>query len=199
MRKTNTFEVKDIGEFSTYPIKQKSKEFKAVNQEGEEIKKEVKEKGNSAIYVWVDSKGNEYKEEKVFYDISGKKIQKINKTEKVNNYELCDREEIFDFVADSYYCLECNETTERNFNRVVKDKAIRFIFKKSSRGFKFSVAYITKYQKQLLMITGIGKISNGVNEFKKMKQAVGKKAVNKLKNVVEVKAEDLENEILAVM
>jgi len=198
MRKTQSFEILGVGTFNIYPIKKKEKTFQLVNSEGEAVEKTEKESGSSAVYVWTDSKGNEYTKEQVFYDIGGRKIQKIKKTEKVKTFELTDRTEIYDLAETSTYLLEGNETTTKNFENKVGDKAIRFVFKKSSTGLKFHNAFIFRSHNEILMITGVGKISEGITEFKKMKQSVKSKNVV-MKDVVEIQADEIEGEILALM
>jgi hypothetical protein len=75
----------------------------------------------------------------------------------------------------------------------VKDKALKFKLKKSSRGFKFFMAYIFKIGSQLIMVSGIGNVKKAITEFSKMKKAGTEKTA--IIQKVEIKASDLEKEI----
>ncbi len=192
MRTQQKFQVVGIGNFDLISIKQKPIEFTRVNNEGKEVEKKVKEKGTRTIYMWVDELGKEYQDKDVFYDVVGKKIQKISRTEKVNSFEIIDKTEIYNLSETKTYLLKCDETTRKNFDEKVKDSAIKIKgFKKSGVGMNFEIAYIYRSQNEILMITGLGNISKAIKQFKKQKQPNKTISID----VVEVKSEEVENEI----
>lgn len=198
MKRTQQFQIVGVGEFDIYPIKQKPIELPRVTEEGTEVKRVMKERGTSSIYVWVDGSGKEYTDDKVFYDVSGNKVQKIKRTEKVVKFEITDRTEIYDLSESESYVLDCNETTRKTFSSKVGDNAIKFALKKSSRGEKFHKAYLYGSQGEIMMTTGLGSVSKGVKEFKKMREQQKDTSVKSvLKNVVEITADKIENEILS--
>lgn len=130
----------------------------------------------------------------MFYLVGGKKVQKVNRTEKVNNFKVVDRMEVFDFLAEDYAVLDYSDTTYKNFLREVgEDKALKFVLKKSSVGYKFDVAFVFKFQNQLVMYSGMGTITEGLNQFKKMKQA--EKKSKTISETIEIKSEEVEKEI----
>lgn len=191
MRKTNTFEIVGIGEFTRFPITRHKAEYKAINKEGVEVEKH---REGTLTYYWVDNEGNKYSESEVFYAIGDKKVQKVKKTEKVSSYEVVDKTEVYDFLAEGFAVVDGTETTLRNFNRKVKEnEALKFKIKLSSNGLKFDIAYILKWCGSLLMISGGGKISEGIKEFSLMKKTESK--TKTLKQVIEVSADELEKEI----
>lgn len=198
MRTQQKFQVVGIGSFDLISIKQKPIEFLRVNNEGKEVEKKVKEKGTRTTYMWVDEVGKEYQDKDIFYDVVGKKIQKISRTEKVNNFEIVDKTEIYNLSETKTYILKCDETTRKNFDEKVKDSAIKIKgFKKSSVGMSFEIAYIYRSQKEILMITGLGNIGKAIKQFQKQKQADTTKTISI--DVVEIKCDEVENEIAGLI
>lgn len=195
MKKIQKIEVVGLGEIELYGLKPQQQEFKPVNEAGEELTKKTKEAGKYATYVYVDESDKEYSSDEVFYNVGGKIIQKVKKTEKINDFDIVEKSDILgDFMSDGYYICDCSETTLKNWDKEVgQDKAISFVLKKSSRGLKFHRAYVLKFQNHLVLFAGAGKISDGIKEFEKLKE--NKKdvevSISGLKDVVEVKAEEL--------
>jgi hypothetical protein len=188
MRNTQTLEIKDIGEVKLYPIKVARQEFKPINESGEELKS--KRIGEASHLIYVDKAEKEYEKENIFYLVGKNKVQKILRTEKVNAFKIVDKMEVFDFLAEDYAILDYSETTLKNFEREIGDKAIKFVIKKSSTGFKFDIAYIFKFQNRLIMYSGFGLISEGLKNFNLMKQT--EKVSKTIKDTIEIKCEDLD-------
>lgn len=190
MRKTQSLEVVGIGNFDIYPIKAEEQKFNEVSQDGNLLKKVLVKKGIPAEYVWFDNDKKEYNKEKVYYDVVGNFVQEVKRTEKVKNFEIVDKTEIYNLSESSISVLNCDETTLLNFEEKIKDNAIRFNIKKSSRGFKWNKAYLFKMMGVLVLVSGLGDIKKAITEFKKNSQA--KEEVNVIVQKVEIKAEDLE-------
>jgi len=190
MRKTQSLEIVGIGNFDVMPIKAEEQKFKEVSQTGKPLKKTLKAKGVPIDYVWLDDEEKEYTKEEVFFDVLGNYLQEVKKTEKVKIFEICDKMEIYNLSESSYSVLNCDETTASIFNEKIKDKAIKFNLKKSSRGFKWVKAYILKFENQLIMVSGLGNIQKAILEFAKNSQA--EKSIDVIVQKVEMKAEDLE-------
>lgn len=126
----------------------------------------------------------------MFYLIGGKKIQKISRTDKVKDFKITDREDVFDFIAEDYAILDYSDTTYKNFLREVgENKALKFVLKKSSVGFKMDIAFIFKFQNRLVMYSGMGTITQGLKEFMLIQQA--EKKGKTIKDTIEIKCEEL--------
>ena len=191
MKNTQQIEIVNIGDFKIFPIKAERQEFKPINKDGEELKS--KRIGEPSHLFYVDKTGKEYTKDEVFYAIGNKKVQKISRTEKVNSFKIVEKLEVYDFLAESYSVLDYSDTTLKNFERDVGDKAVKFILKKSTTGFKFDVGYILKWNKKLIMISGFGTISEGIKEFTLMKNS--EKKSKTIKETIEIKADELNKEI----
>lgn len=195
MKAINKIEIVGIGNITLLTIKASEKTFNPISKEGKELK--AKREG-SLTYYWEDSKGNRYERSDVFYEVAGQKVQKVNRTEKVKSFEVVDKLGVYDFLTDGFYVVGCDETTRGILNKKLNgDKAIRFLLKKSSRGFKWVWAYIIKWGKQFVVYTGKGTITEGVKEFEKLQQKAGKKEI--ITSVVEVASDSLEKEIASLI
>ena len=192
MRKTQEIEVVGIGNFNIYPIKVKEIDYNKISQEGNILKKKILEPSKQAVYIYVDNEGNETPKEKVMIDFNGLKIQQIKRTEKVKNFSLVDKTEIYNLTEYSLSFLDTDETTLSIFNEKIKDKAITFKLKKSTIGFNFYRAYILKLNNVLVMISGKGNLSQAIEDFKQLsinKQQKTEVVVQK----VEVNVSDIED------
>lgn len=196
MRGTGTIELVGIGEVKTYPIKTIPIEFPRVNKDGKEVKRKTEKTGTSKTF-YEDDEGNRYDESEVFYLVGKKIISKVKRTEKISDFKVCDKMEIFDFMSDSYSVLDYNTTTQKNFEKIAKDNAIKFKIKSSSIGMKWDIAYVFKFNGHLVMFKGMGKISDGLKEFADMKQAESKSKT--IKEEITIKAEDLNKEIEGII
>ena len=192
MIKTQEIEVVGIGNFNIYPVKVKEKDYNKISQDGNILKKKILEPSKQAVYIYVDKDGNETPKEKVMVDFNGLKIQQIKRTEKVKNFELVDKAEIYNLTEYSLSFLDTDETTLRIFEEKVKDKAITFKLKKSTIGFNFYRAYIMKLNGILVMINGKGNLTTAIDEFKQIninKQQKTEVIIQK----VEVNADEIED------
>ena len=192
MKKTQTIEVIGIGNFSIFPIKIKADEYKKVDEKGNLLFKQEKVKGTRAEYIYVDDKGKEYPTEKVFTDFKGMKIQQIKRTEKVKNFEIVDKLDIYNLTEYGLSFLNTDETTLNIFNEKIKDKAICFNIKKSTIGFNFFKAYILKLNGVLVMVTGKGNLNQAVTDFKEMVNNKVTKTEIVLQKV-EIKADEIDD------
>lgn len=192
-RRTNHFEVVGLGEINLISINQKFPEFKPVSKEGKEL---TAKREGSLTYYWIDDEEKKYNESDVFYLVGDKKVQKIKKSEKIENFEIVDKTEILgNFMSDSYYICDVSDTLRKRWNKEIgEDKAITFIFKKSSRGLKFHRAFVFQFQSVLILVSGLGYVSEGIKEYTLMKKA-SEKAKKVINDVIEIKASDLEQEI----
>ena len=194
MRRTQSVEVIGIGNFDIYPIKAQEQKFNEVSKEGKPLKKVLVKKGISAEYKWLDEDKAEHNKEEVFFDVLGNYVQEVKRTEKVKNFEIVDKTEIYNLSESSISVLNCDETTQKLFDEKIKDSAIRFNIKKSSRGFKWNKAYILKMREVLVMVNGLGDIEKAITEFKD--ESIAKEEIDVIVQKVEMKAEDLEQQIL---
>lgn len=192
MKRTHNFEIVGIGTFDEYPAKIKEQEYKAVNKQGGILQKKEITKGMPTEYGWLDKDGKVYRKDEVFYDINGKFVQKVNRTEKVNKFDIVPVSEALDLLESSTSFLEAqNSTTLKAFdNLVAEGKAIKFVYKKSSTGFKFVKAFIFKMGGELVMVTGIGKKSDMLERFKTNKR-IAKESKQEMNEVVEVEADEI--------
>ena len=192
MIKTQEIEVVGIGNFNIYPVKVKEKDYNKISQDGNILKKKILEPSKQAVYIYVDKDGNETPKEKVMVDFNGLKIQQIKRTEKVKNFNLVDKTEIYNLTEYTLSFLDTDETTLSIFEEKIKDKAITFKLKKSTIGFNFYRAYILKLNGVLVMITGKGNLNTAIEDFKQMninKQEKSEVIVQK----VEVNADEIED------
>lgn len=196
MKKQNEIELVGIGKVRLYPIKAEQKEFEMCNKDLKPLKKAVAEKGSRAVYKFLDSDNNEYTKEEVGYNINGNFLQKVKRTEKVNKFNVVDRTNIIgNFMGESYFILDADDTALNLLEKQIgNDKALEFVYKSSSIGFKWRKAYIYAFQNCFVMAIGVGYILDGVAEFMKQKTAV--KQITELKEVVvSAKADEIEIEI----
>lgn len=198
MRKTNEYEVCGLGNFQRFPIRKARQEFKVVNSEGKEL---IRNSEGTRITFFTDDEGKRYEEKDVFYLLGNTKVQKVKRTEKIADFKIVDKLEVFDLANSTTSILDYSTTTLMNFEREIgTDKAVKFLVKLSSRGFKWCFAYILKYESRLIMIEsddGILK-SDGIKEFTLMKRT-SEKSKTIINQVVEVKSEDLEKEITEII
>ena len=192
MRKTQDIEIIGIGNFNIYPIKEKKKDYNKINQEGNILKKKILEPSKQAVYIWVNNEGIETPKEKVLVDFNGLKIQQIKRTDKVKNFELVDRAEIYNLTEYGLSFLDTDETTLRIFEEKVGNKAITFKLKKSTIGFNFYRAYILKLNGVLVMISGVGNLSQAIEDFKALKNSKQEKSEVVIQKV-EVNADEIED------
>jgi len=193
LKKTQSIEIVGVGNFNIYPIKVKEKDYNKINSNGNILNKKILEPSQPAKYVYVDDKNTEYSNDRVFVDFNGLKIQQIKRTDKIKNFELVNKTEIYNLTEFSLSFLDTDETTLSIFNEKVEDnKAITFKLKKSTIGFNFYRAYILKLNDVLVMISGKGNLIQAVKDFKEMninKQQKTEVIVQK----VEVNANEIED------
>jgi len=196
MKKTSEIEIEGVGKIKLYSIKVEKQIFEECNKNGEKLKKVLVEKPKRAVYKWVDSKGNEYTEKDVFRNIGGILVQKVKKTEVVRNYKIVDKNNI-DLVNSSYMIAVADKYTEERLKQKIgNDKAIMFIAKFSTNGFKWQRAYLFYRDNVLLLVKGEGLLSKAIEEFYKQIQA--KKQYDDFKQKLEqvvVKAEEIKLEV----
>lgn len=205
MRNTQKFEIVGIGNFEVYPIKAQELKLKVVNDKGEELVKLSGKNGNNgngsvsiseSSYFWADTNGNKYSQDLVFYEVGGKKFQKIKRTDVVKNYEVVESNAWTDLADEvGTAILGYNKTTENNFKDKVGDKAVKFKLKKADVGFKFYWAYVYEDKGKLVMTTGRGSRIDGYKQFDSIETGKSK-GLKEVKNVVEVSACDLEQDLL---
>jgi len=189
MRRTHSFEIVGIGEFDEFPAKAKDTEYPCVNKNGMPIVKKVLTQGNSSEYGWLDADGKVYRKDEVFYNLNGKFVQKVDRTEKVPVYQLTGVSEATELLeSDTSFLLPRNETTLKHFKEIVPEgKALKFAYKKSSVGFKWVNAFVFEINGELCMLTGLGKRTTALEQFKANK----KKAKDSMPDIVEVSADEV--------
>lgn len=188
MRRTHSFEIVGIGEFDEYPAKVKETEYVSVNKEGVPIVKKVLTQGNSSEYAWFDANGKVYPKEEVFYNLNGKFVQKVNRTDKVPNYKVVDVAEALQLLeSDTSFLLPRNQTTLQHIKELIPSgKALKFVYKKSSTGFKWVNAFIFETNDELCMLTGLGKRNEALEQFKASKKQAKENMPETIVNADEV-------------
>ena len=193
MRKTQSIEVVGIGNFSIYPIKVEEKTYNKVNSEGLILKKKILEPNIPAKSVFIDDKGTEYDKTRVFTDFNGLKVQQIKRSEKIKNFEVVDKQEIFNLTEFGISFLDTDDTTANIYNeKITESQAISFKLKKSTIGFNFYRAFILKLNGVLVMVSGKGNLIEAIKEFKELKEAKQEKAEVVVQKV-EVNADEIED------
>jgi len=189
MRRTHSFEIVGVGEFDEFPAKVKEQEYQSVNKDGVPVLKKMLTQGNSSEYRWMDVNGKVYRKEEVFYNVNGKFVQKVNRTEKVPTYKIIEATEAMELLeSDTSFLLPRNETTLKHFKDICPEgKALKFAYKKSSIGFKWVNAIVFEIKGELCMLTGLGKRTDALEQFKASK----KKAKDSMPEVVEVSADEV--------
>lgn len=195
MRKLNSegFEIVGIGEFQEYPIKASGIKFTQVAN-GKEVAK--KREGTGYTYHYEDAEGNRYDEQDVFYKIGNTLVQEVPRTTKVqeNEFTIVDKLEFLELAETKTAMLRATETTKRNFENKIGDKALKFVKKDSTRGMEWNIAYVIKNFGKLMIVKGKGNIVKGIAEFDKIltMESQGKKA----KQSIELPNDVITNEIL---
>ena len=189
MRRTHSFEIIGMGEFDEFPAKVKEQEYQSVNKSGVPVVKKILTQGNSSEYAWFDAEGKTYSKEEVFFDVNGKFVQKVNRTEKVPTYKIVSASEAMELLeSDTSFLLPRNETTLKHFRELVKEgQAIKFAYKKSSVGFKWVNAFAFEINGELVMLTGLGKRSEALEQFKGSR----KNSKSVMPEIVEVSADEV--------
>lgn len=190
MRNTQTLELLGVGSFKVYPVTSQETEYNKINEQGEVLTKKVIQKGTQAKYVYVDARGTEYTNDKVFTDFKGIKVQAIKQTDKVKKYDIVDLGEIASLTEYNMAFLDADETTKQIFREKIGEKAICFKLKKSSVGFSFYKAFIFLFEDVFIMTSGQGNVKQAVMDFRQMlsaKESKGEIVAQKL----EIKAEDI--------
>jgi len=186
-KKTQSLEVVGIGKFDIFPIKPIEQKFQIITKQGIPLKKVLVKKGIPSEYKYIDKDKKEHSKDEVFYDILGNFVQSVKRTEKVKNFEIVDKTEIYNLSESSLSVLNCDETTEKIFNEKIKDNTIKFNLKKSSNGFKWNKAFIFKMMGVLVLVSGLGDIKKAITEFKK----TAKEEIQIITQKIEVRADDL--------
>ena len=194
MKRTNCIEIVGLGSVNVYPIKTEERDFELVNKDLKPLKKVMVEKNKQATYKYVDGEGKDFSKEEIGYNINGRFLQKVERTEKVSKYKLVDKTDIIgNFMSDGYFIVASEDkTTQIHLEKEIGDsKAIEFVYKSSTIGFKWRKSYIMKFQNCFIMVMGVGKIEDGINEFNTQKTAI--EQLEDLKEiVVSAKADDIE-------
>jgi len=176
MRRTNSFEIVGIGEFDEFPAKAEEIEYPAMSKEREPLSKKMVTKGVSSEYAWMDRNGKVYPENDVWYEINGKLVQKVDRTKKVTAFKYVEAKDIKPLTMDSSFLLAKTETARQRLTELIKDgKALKFSYKKSSVGRKWTTAYLFEDEGELVMLTGRGDRKKALEMFKaNKKQSKGK-------------------------
>lgn len=191
MRKTHSFEIVGIGEFNEYPAKVKEVDYPSVSKSGEALVKKAVQVGIPSEFAYMDKNGVVYEKKDVFYNVNGKLVQKVNRTEKISSFKVVEKGEAMRLLESSTsFLLPSNLTTLELFKKQVGDgMALKFVFKKSSVGFKFVNAYLFEDSNELVMVTGLGNRNTAMELFKAKRNELGSASGNS--EVVEVSAEDV--------
>jgi len=189
MRRTHSFEIVGIGEFDEFPAKVKEQEYTACNKSGIPVVKKVLTQGNSSEYAWFDTEGKIYRKEEVFYNVNGKFVQKVDRTEKVLNNKIVPVAEAMELLeSDTSFLLPRNETTLKHFKEICPEgKALKFVYKKSSVGFRWVNAFVFETNGEICMVTGLGKRMDALEQFKASKT----KAKDMMPEIVMVSADEV--------
>jgi hypothetical protein len=192
MKRTHSFEIVGIGEFDEYPAKVKDAEYPSVSKDGVALVKKVLTQGNSSEYGWLDINGKVYNKEEVFFNINGKLAQKVNRTDKVIQHKIVDVVNAMELLeSDTSFLIPKSETALKQFKALVGEgKALKFMYKKSSVGFKFVNAFVFEIGGELVMLTGLGKRSEALEQFKANRKAQ-KESKSNMPDVVEINANEI--------
>lgn len=192
MKRTQTIEIIGIGNFNIYPVTINEQEYNKVSQNGLILNKKILEPSKPAKYIYIDDKNTEYSNDRVFTDFNGVILQQIKRTEKVKNFDIVDKMEIYNLTEYNLSILDSDLTTKNIFDEKIKDKAIMFKLKKSTIGFNFWKAFILKLNGVLVMVTGKGDLNKALNEFSKLEQSKKEHTEITIQKV-EIKAEELDD------
>ena len=94
MKAINSMEILGIGSVRLYNIKTDEKEFEMCNKDLVPLTKVAVEKGKLGTYKYIDNTGKEYSKADVFYNINGRALNKVSRTEKVNKFNIVDKTNI---------------------------------------------------------------------------------------------------------
>lgn len=191
MRKANSLEIVGLGKFDFFTIKAEMPEFLPITKEGKPLQQVKQPSIPRAKAVWIDDAGIEYNEEKVFFNVFGVVGQKFKKTEKVPKWSIVDRMEYDNLAEQETYTLKCDETTLMNFNEKIGDKAVKFNWKKSSMGKKWSKAFLLKMYGKLVVIAGLGDRKKAIEET----ETITEIKTIEIRQIVEISADAIEIEI----
>lgn len=191
MKRTHSFEIVGIGEFNEFPAKVKESEYPSVSKSGEPLVKKQVQVGIPSEYAYMDKNGVVYEKKDVFYNLNGKLVQKVNRTESISSFKVVEAGEVDNLLESSTsFLLPSNVTTLGNFRQKVgQGMALKFVYKKSSVGFKFVNAYVFEKDNELVMVTGLGNKSKAMEMFKAQLKEMA--TTGKQTEVVEVSAEDV--------
>jgi hypothetical protein len=192
MRRTHSFEIVGLGEFDEFPAKVKEAVYPTVNKDGMAVVKKVLTQGISSEYGWFDMNGKVYSKEEVFTNLNGQFVNKVERTKTIKKYDIVDFSDVGNLLeSDTSFLLPKNETTLMRFKELVPDgKAMFFKYKKSSVGMKWVKSYVYLNQDELWMITGLGKKSEALEQFKASKKI--SKGNNGMPDEVVVSADSVE-------
>lgn len=196
MKTTNNIEVIGIGNFKVISIKEKENDdLPLIDENFNELEKRQIEKGTQAKYIFINPKTKqEVTKDKVYYNFNSIKVQQIKRSEKIKKFDIVDKTEIYNLSELSISLLDSDDTTRINFDKIVSNNAIRFIYKKSTIGFTFWKAYILKLFDELFLITGKGDIKTAIKEYKENKKTSKEVTEVSIQKLV-VNADDLEIEL----
>ena len=190
MNRTHSFELVGIGEFSEVPAKVQSKDYPIVNKLGEALVKKALQVGVPSEFGYMDKNGVVYEKSDVYYNLNGQLVQKVNRTDKVKAFDIVDKSEAMNLLERDTSFLIASSLTALDIlkEKIGNDKALKFVYKKSSVGLKFVKAYIYQLDNQLCMITGLGDRNKALEMFKSRLTQINDKKTD----VLEVSANDVQ-------
>jgi len=155
MKKANELEIDGIGKVYVYNVKIDKPEFPQVTPDLKEVK--GKRVGPTSTTIYVDGAGVEHPKSEIGYNINGRFVQKVERSERVKTYRLVERADYMgNYMADSsYIVVPADASTEKAMRDkgLFDDKGMEFTYKKSSTGMSFHRAVITCFQGVLFMDT----------------------------------------------
>jgi len=150
MKKQNELEISGVGKAYVYTLKVEKKEFSLVTPELRDVKTQ-RTSGGSTIYT---DGTQTWEKAQLGYNVNGRFIQKVERTDKVVKYELVDKTEYTgNYLSDSWYVVIPEPATETKLRELglYDDKVMVFTYKKSSVGMSFHRAVLSSFQGVLFM------------------------------------------------
>ena len=167
MKRTNSFEIVGIGDFDEYPAKAEEVEFEPMTKDRIPLVKKQVQRGTPSEYAWMDKDGKVYANNDVWWDIKGKLVQKVERTDKVTAFKYVEAKDIKPLSMDTSFLEPRNDTTRNKLSELIKDgKALKFSYKKSSVGLKWTTGMLFEEDGEFVLLTGRGDRKKALEMFK---------------------------------
>jgi hypothetical protein len=154
MRKMNEMEMLG-GSVTVFAVKlDGGKDFPLVTPELKEVKTQ-RTGGTTATTSYTDGE-KEWSKDQLGYNINGRFVQKVSKTDKVVRYVLKEKTDYAgNFLQDSTYVVEADAVAEEKLRElgIYDDKVMDFTYKKTDGYMKFHRAILSSFAGVLFMDT----------------------------------------------